>query len=263
MISIITTVRNGENYISEMLDSVNNQTFRQFEHIVVDDGSTDKTLHVLSKYKAQNPDFKLDVYTSGHLGRGVALNFAISKANYDWIAVIDADDIWHPKKLEIQYDIIQRCSVDVLATASLVFSSFTDINFNDLRGFPEITYYNLRDLLKSNMLSHSSVIIRKNLCVYDEKRKSQFDYDLWLRLAQKDFVLAKCSLPLNYHRIHSNQTYEAKMKKIYRWRAYKMKASIAWKTKDYYSLLYGTGKLLFDFVFPRKVRFKIKDILSK
>jgi len=246
-----------------MLESVKNQTFQRFEHIIVDDGSTDRTLQILDRYKLENPDFNLSVFTPGHLGRGRALNFAVANADYDWIAIIDADDIWHPKKLEIQYDIVNRFGIDVLATGSLLFSSSTELNFMDLKSCPDIDYYMLRDLLKTNMLSHSSVLIRKNLCFYDESRKSQFDYDLWLRLAEQRCILAKCLAPLNYHRIHSKQSFEAKMKKVYRWRAYKMKASTAWKNKEFFSLIYSTGKLLFDMLFPRKIRLKIKNKLMK
>lgn len=261
MISVITTVKNGEKFLVEMLDSVRNQTFKSFEHIIVDDGSSDKTLELLKNFKLSHPSFNVKILTPGNVGRGVALNLAVSNACYDWIAVIDADDIWHPKKLEIQSDIVSRLNVDVLATDSLLFSISAELIFEEFEtGFP-VSYYNLKGLLRTNMLSHSSVLVRKELCIYDEQRLSQFDYDLWLRLAFDKKVLAKCDLPLNFHRIHGNQSFEAKMKKSYRWRAYKMKIKAGWNSRNFSSLLYSTGKFAFDMLLPRKIRLRIKKKL--
>src|SRR5690606_28477615 len=117
MISIITTVKNGSKYILETLDSIKNQTYQEFEHIVVDDGSTDNTVQILEDFLERNPNYKLSVFQPGNLGRGKALNYAVSKANFDWVAIIDADDIWHPKKLEAQISILKiNPDITVLAT---------------------------------------------------------------------------------------------------------------------------------------------------
>src|SRR5690554_7862010 len=79
MISIITTVKNGSKYILETLESIKNQTYQEFEHIVVDDGSTDNTIQLLEDFQERNPNYKLFVFQPGNLGRGKALNFAVSK----------------------------------------------------------------------------------------------------------------------------------------------------------------------------------------
>lgn len=262
LISVITTVKNGENFIVETLDSVRKQSFRNFEHIVVNDGSIDNTANTIKEYQRNFPDYNLKFFDSNGLGRGKALNYAVSKADSDWIAIIDADDIWHPKKLEIQYSIINEGGIDVLATGSKLFNNKEDIVYSDNLKDGKIVYYKSSDLLRSNKLSHSSVLIRKVLCIYDENRRSQFDYELWLRLAEQRKVLAKATTILNYHRIHDNQSFEGKMKKAYRWRSFKLKASKCIENKDIKSLVYNLLKLVFDLLFPRNVRFKIKNLIK-
>lgn len=265
LISVITTVKNGEAFITETLESVRNQSFNDIEHIIVDDGSTDSTVEIVKRFQEENPSYKLYLYQPGGLGRGKALNYAVSKAKSDWVAIIDADDIWHPNKLEIQYKIVSENKIDVLAMGSELFSDSAEISYFNVskENSNNIVYYKINDLLRRNKLSHSSVLIKKALCIYDEERKSQFDYELWLRLAENKKILAKCTLKLNYHRIHKNQSFEGKMKKAYRWRSFKLKAGKCISNRDVKSLIYNTFKLTFDFIFPRSTRFKIKEIIKQ
>src|SRR5690606_34648420 len=224
IISVITTVKNGQTYILETLESVKNQTFKKFEHIIVDDGSTDSTLSILKIFQKKNPEYKMIILEPGQIGRGKALNLAVSKSNGKWIAIIDADDIWHPEKLAIQYRVIGENNVDVLATATNLFRDISSIKKDEITVEEyTLSFYSINDLLKSNTLSHSSVLIRKDICKYNEGLKSQFDYELWLRLAKQKKKLSKVNLNLNNHRIHKNQSFESKMKKAYNWRAFKLK----------------------------------------
>src|SRR5690606_35649668 len=114
-------------------------------------------------------------------GRGKALNFAVSKANFDWVAIIDADDIWHPQKLEAQINILRKNpDISVLATKTGLFSESVKIDkFNN--GFT-FEFINPKKMLYKSIISHSSVILKKSDAVYDENRTSQFDAELWYRL---------------------------------------------------------------------------------
>src|SRR5690606_2632797 len=194
IISVITTVKNGQTYILETLESVKNQTFKKIEHIIVDDGSTDSTLSILKIFQKKNPEYKMIILEPGQIGRGKALNLAVSKSKGKWLAILDADDIWHPRKLELQNKIIEENKIDVLATETKLFYNNNELMFDgeeDREGKLQINYYSLKDFLRSNVFSHSSVLIRKELCRYDENRKSQFDYDLWFRLMKERYVFAK------------------------------------------------------------------------
>src|SRR5690625_1148459 len=99
-VSVICTVKNGEHTVLDTIQSVANQTYKNFEMIVVDDGSSDTTLSILNKWKKRFTFLKI-IDTQG-VGRSEALNLAINESSGDLIANIDADDLWHPQKLEIQ-----------------------------------------------------------------------------------------------------------------------------------------------------------------
>src|SRR5690625_519263 len=99
-ISIICTVKNGEKTIKETLKSVIDQTLKNWEFIIVDDGSEDNTLNILKTIEKTDARFKI-VKTSG-IGRGKALNLALHYSKGKYVANIDADDLMHPQKLSIQ-----------------------------------------------------------------------------------------------------------------------------------------------------------------
>lgn len=251
-ITVITTVRNGEKYILETLESVKNQIFNHFEHIIIDDGSSDSTIKIIQDFKGKYPNYDLQLFQPGKLGRGKALNYAVSKANGEYIAIIDADDLWHPLKLEIQVNVMDSEGIDLLATKSNIFTCVNEIAFGKLtKG--QVRYFSIKDLLKSNKLSHSSVLIKKELCLYDDSRNSQFDYELWLRLAWKNKKIAEVTNVLNYHRIHMNQSFENNMGKVYRWSDFKLKFYFIIKTHSYYLLILALFKLIVTLVLPRNI----------
>lgn len=261
-ISIITTVKNGSKYILETLDSIKNQTFQDFEHIIIDDGSTDETVELLEIFRNQNPNYKLHLFQPGNLGRGKALNFAVSKTKNDWIAIIDADDIWHPRKLEAQIQILQNNPhISVLATKAGLFSD--TVSYNEYKEF-SFQIIDPKKMLYKSMISHSSVIIKKKDATYDETRLSQFDAELWYRLAfDEKKVIAIVDQELNFHRIHENQSFEGKMKKIYRIRSFKLKAKYCLKQKMYSTVFYNFSKLMFDLVFTRSFRLFVKKNITR
>jgi glycosyltransferase involved in cell wall biosynthesis len=97
LVSCIVPVFNGERYLGEALDSILAQTYRQFECIVIDDGSTDGTAEVVSRYGE-----RVSYLWQANAGPGAARNRGISAAEGDLVAFLDADDLWHPEKLARQ-----------------------------------------------------------------------------------------------------------------------------------------------------------------
>src|SRR5215471_9275789 len=97
LISCVVPVFNGERYLSETLDSILAQTYRPLEIVVVDDGSTDRTADVVASYHDEVHYFK-----QANTGVPAARNLGISRAAGAFIAFLDADDLWHPEKLERQ-----------------------------------------------------------------------------------------------------------------------------------------------------------------
>ncbi len=259
-VSALTTVKNGESYILEMLNSVKDQVYKVHEHIVVDDGSTDATISILNKFKEENQSYNLVVILTEGIGRGKALNLGVSKAQTNWIAIIDADDLWHKMKLKTQFQVIgENKNIDVLGTATILFSKKEDL-VEEVEINTELSISRpKKQFLYSNQISHTSVIIKKELCVYDENRKSQFDYELWLRLRKSGYVIGRLSSKLAFHRIHEKQQFESKMRNRYRIRSFKLKTYYSFLEFNIKAVLYNIFKLIFDLIFPRKIRLKIRE----
>ncbi|MBK7981678.1 MAG: glycosyltransferase family 2 protein [Ignavibacteriae bacterium] len=95
MISVLLPVYNGEKYLSQSIKSILNQTFRDFEFIIVDDGSIDNTEKIVSSFH----DTRIKYIKKDHTGLADTLNYGLKLANYDWVARMDADDISLPNRL--------------------------------------------------------------------------------------------------------------------------------------------------------------------
>ncbi|OYX79793.1 MAG: glycosyl transferase [Flavobacteriales bacterium 32-34-25] len=105
LVSVIIPIFNSEKYISDTIISVQNQTYQNWEMLLVDDGSTDETQTIITSFLT---DKRIQFYPlEKNSGTGVARNFALEKANGKYISFLDADDLWKPEKLEKQIDFMQ------------------------------------------------------------------------------------------------------------------------------------------------------------
>lgn len=216
-ISVIMTVRDGEKYIAQSLDSVLSQVYLPLELIVVDDGSVDQTLNILLSYSSKYSFLKV-VKTEG-VGRANALNLAVNSAKGEWIANIDSDDLWHPFKLlyQIYYlNIIQ--GADLISTGSMVIDGNSNPAYKNVHCY---NFINLlpRDFFTGNKINHSSVVIRKDsllkVGLYNCSLKKQIDLDLWHRMLNYDYKLYLIDSALTYKRLHSNQSFERRKRFFY------------------------------------------------
>ena len=126
MISVIIPVYNAEQYIKRCLNSVLNQTFNDYEIIMVNDGSTDGSLEILKKYESQNS--KLKVITQKNLKAAAARNSGLKYASGEYIAFIDADDYVHNDYLRILYENMVNFKADVSTCGFYKSSNATPYN---------------------------------------------------------------------------------------------------------------------------------------
>lgn len=103
-VSVVMSVYNGEKYLPETIDSILNQTFKDFEFIIINDGSTDKTAKILTSYD----DPRIRIFNQENMGLTKSLNRAISLAKGEYIARMDADDISYPERLKKQVDYLNK-----------------------------------------------------------------------------------------------------------------------------------------------------------
>lgn len=184
--SVVIPTHNRVNLLDQAIRSVLQQTFTDFEIIVVDDHSTDNTQIRLAEYDDPRLTYFLNDHSRGGAG---ARNAGIARAQGEWVAFLDDDDVWLPQKLERQYDKITAVSAEV----GLIYAGYATYDFQRAKVIsevmPEKQGWILPDLLYRNYVkTFSGVVIRADLLRQvgglDDKFPALQDVDLYVRLAQ-------------------------------------------------------------------------------
>jgi glycosyltransferase involved in cell wall biosynthesis len=182
-VSVIVPAYNVENTIVETIHSIQAQTFSDFELIVINDGSTDNTVEVVSQI--QEPRLKIFSYENG--GLPVARNRGIQRATGEFITFIDADDLWKPDKLERQLNALREHPE---AGVAYSWTAFIDENSNFLFAWKPLYFEGdvYPQLLVRNFISSgSNIMVRRQFIEaageFDPSLKSVEDWDYYLRLA--------------------------------------------------------------------------------
>ena len=185
LISVIMPVYNGEKTIRETIESVFNQTFPDWELIVINDGSQDATLEILNSIQ----DPRLRVFSYPNAGQATSRNRGISQACGEYISFIDADDLWTPDKLEAQLQVLQ--ANPQAAVAYSWTKCIDEVGQVSRRGSHiSVTGDVYKNLLVVNFLENgSNPLIRRQALnevgSFDESLTPAEDWDLWLRLAAR------------------------------------------------------------------------------
>lgn len=189
LISVIMSVYNGEKYVSEALESILNQTHKNIEFIIIDDGSKDKTFEIIKEYASKDKRVKI-VKNSINIGLTKSLNHAIRYSKGKFIARQDDDDISLSKRLEIQLDFLQKNPEYGFCGCNGIIKQ----NKAELLNYFEINEIR-KNLIVDNCFAHPSIIIRKEILekygYYNESYFYGQDYELWCRLIYKYGILAK------------------------------------------------------------------------
>lgn len=185
-VSVIIPTYNCAHYLEQAIESAMNQTYRDLEIIVLDDGSTDDTAQVVRKYEANIRYIRQD-----NRGLPAARNHAIESSSGELIALLDADDWWEPTKLAEQVSILVEDP-----ELCLVYSDL-EVVFDDGSIIPSFlssrplaaSGYVFDKLLQSGFILPSTVLLRRSYLeqvgMFDESMRSHEDIDLWLRMCQR------------------------------------------------------------------------------
>jgi glycosyltransferase involved in cell wall biosynthesis len=190
LISVVIPVYNGEKTIRETIESVLNQTLSDLEIIIINDGSQDSTLEMVSSLK----DLRVKTFSYPNKGLSASRNRGISQASGDYIAFIDADDLWTPDKLEAQFNALQANPQAAVAYSwTNYIDEFGQFLCQGLHSNYTGDVYN--KLLVTNLLENgSNPLIRRQVFTqvsgFDESLRAGEDWDMYLRLAaQYHFVV--------------------------------------------------------------------------
>jgi len=180
-LAIVMSVFNEGKNIATAIDSILSQSYRHWDLIIVDDGSTDDTVKVIQSYTDQHNNVQL-LSNRTNLGLAHSLNKAIKNSDSEYIARMDADDIAFPNRLEAQISYLEsHPEIDVLGTGAKVVSGSSSANVLKPEHHDEI----VASIEKINPFFHSSVTMRRGFIEsvggYDAQCLRAQDYDLWLR----------------------------------------------------------------------------------
>lgn len=202
VISVVLPVYNGEKYLAEAIDSILSQTFKEFELIVIDDGSTDKTLSILNDYEIK--DSRISIISRENKGLVETLNEGIDFSRGEWIARMDADDIALPHRFERQLECLKETHADICSSWVRRFGT------SDKRvvRLSQTDAAIKMEMLFGSPFVHPAVIMKADLIRqlrYDKAWKHAEDYDLWERAVEVGCKVTNVPEVLLLYRMHDSQ----------------------------------------------------------
>lgn len=214
-VSVVMPAYNAEKYIGESIKSILNQTFIDFEFIIINDGSRDRTKEIILSYS----DDRI-VYLENEINSGivVTLNKGLEYATGEYIARMDADDIAVAERLEKQIEFMEKNKdVGVLGTGICIFGE--DVH-EQARAFTTNPEQLKAELIFNSCIAHPTVMMRSNILKnnglsYDLEYAGAEDYNLWWKIAKISQIATIPDLLLKY-RIHSSQITKKKDEKYYK-----------------------------------------------
>lgn len=185
-VSVVMSVYNGELYVKEAIKSILQQTFDDFEFVIIEDGSTDSTLSILKAYAQQDPRIVL-VCNEKNLGLQRSLNKGLSVSCGEYIARLDADDVSLGDRLQLQVAFLDaHPEIGLLGSAVEIIDEQKN---SVVKNYVPLDHESIQaTLLINNYFHHSSMMFRRNLVEqlggYDETKRYVEDYDLWWRFSR-------------------------------------------------------------------------------
>lgn len=220
LVSVIMPAYNAEKYIEQAIRSVQKQTVRSWKLIVVDDRSTDKTAEQIRRLAAEDMRI-IPVYSETNHGAAESRNIALRQCRGEFVALLDADDVWHPQKLERELERARETDAD------LVYSSYAMIDEQGTRCFSDFIVEestDLQSMLNCNTIGCSTVLMKAKVL---EKRPfvTDFyheDYVMWLSLLQAGCkAVGVRDILVDYRVARGSRSFNKLKSAKNRWRVYR------------------------------------------
>lgn len=213
VVSVVTPTYNRAGFLPQAIESVLQQTFGDFELIVVDDGSTDDTPHLMDRYLR---DTRVRYFKQSNQGQSVARNRGIEEARGEYICFLDSDNAWREKKLEQSLEVFRHNPEFhvVYGDYMVIDAEGNELGVNQMRRYTgRVTAH----LLKDNFVSMNTTMTR-SLCFqqmggFDEKDRLTEDYGLWLRFSTR-YRFYYLDQILGYYRVMDGQISSDKARRL-------------------------------------------------
>lgn len=238
-VSIVMPVYNSEEFVNRSIESILNQTYTDFELIIVDDCSTDQTQSLVKKIASVDERVRL-LRLNENSGAAVARNLAINEARGRYIAFLDSDDLWHEEKLSKQLSFMQDNQV------AFTYSSYTQIDEegNSLAEISVPSKVGYKQLLKTNVIGCLTVIYDAEIIGKQEMpliRKRQ-DFGLWLKLLKIVDYAYGIKEPLAFYRVRKGSISSNKLSAAkFTWDLYRKIECLPLYKALYYFSCYAIG----------------------
>jgi glycosyltransferase involved in cell wall biosynthesis len=201
-ISVVMPVYNGERFLEESVNSILNQTFKDFEFIIINDGSTDSTLKILKKFRSKDKRIVL-INNNKNVGVSKSLNIGLENAKGKYIACFCADDISHPKRFAVEFNYLEKNPLIFLVGSSAVY---IDEEGNEIRRFRKYDNYKMLAwrLRKSCGIVFPSITFRNERTYFfdGDFGGSAVDYNFYFELLKKGKNLTNIPPFLVKFRVH-------------------------------------------------------------
>ncbi|MDV5102915.1 glycosyltransferase family 2 protein [Clostridium perfringens] len=209
LVSVIMSVYNGEKYLNEAIESILNQTYKNIEFIIIDDGSTDGSSDIIRNYLIDNRiKFLKNVTNKGLI---YSLNRGIEESNGKYIVRMDCDDVSHLDRIEKQVNYMEKNS-DIVMSGSDVNFIFEGIPFLKKKVSSQYDYEKIKvSTMFDSTFSHPTVIIKRDYLIknnlrYEEDYKNAEDYGLWTNIVPYANVSNLKEILLNYRIVKTSVT---------------------------------------------------------
>jgi glycosyltransferase involved in cell wall biosynthesis len=204
-VTVVIPAYNADRYIAATLDSVLNQTFSNFEAIVVDDGSVDRTVEIIKDYVAKDARIHL-VVSPVNQGVSNARNLGLRKAEGEWIAFLDADDLWLPRKLELHVRHLKAnpdlglsfAQVEYMSSDGRKSGKVANLRLKQIK--PQHLYYENLTCTPSNLVARRSTL--EQVGGFERDLRGFEDMDLCLRISCAGWQVEGLKQVLVYYRTH-------------------------------------------------------------
>lgn len=231
LISIIMPAFNAEKTIKSSIESILNQTIKNFKIYIIDDSSTDTTSKIVNSF---NDERIIYTYNNNNQGVSKSRNIGIKKCKGKYIAFLDSDDLWFPNKLERQLELLEK-GWDIVCSNYITFTENNNLNE---RSAPEIISY--EKMLSSNFIGNLTGIYNSSTLgkIY-QKEKGHEDYIMWLELikiANKAYCIQE---PLAKYRVSDTSLSGNKIKAMqWQWSIYRNELKLSFIKSSYYFINY-------------------------